>query len=176
MNSSSYKPPIEPVSPIGTSNSKNSALRDRSLSAQLSELQLRYGISESPDNLCHLHLSSPFHLPSVRPGPCVATGSATRVREQRASAEIGSNSCVVETGTVACFVFTVERLGKRDQTPNRIDTRTFQEASINSLLEVKRLPKTTCWKVLVYEIFIIDILYARNISKHNKRRRFHNGH
>ena len=28
-------------------------------------------------------------------------------------------------------------------------TRTFQEVSINSLLEVKRLPKTTCWKVLV---------------------------
>ena len=28
-------------------------------------------------------------------------------------------------------------------------TRTFQEVSINSLLEVKRWPKTTCWKVLV---------------------------
>ena len=28
-------------------------------------------------------------------------------------------------------------------------TRTFQEVSINSLLEVKRCPKTTCWKVLV---------------------------
>ena len=27
-------------------------------------------------------------------------------------------------------------------------TRTFQEVSINSLLEVKRCPKTTCWKVL----------------------------
>ena len=31
----------------------------------------------------------------------------------------------------------------------RVYTRTFQEVSINSLLEVKRLPKTTCWKVLV---------------------------
>ena len=27
--------------------------------------------------------------------------------------------------------------------------RTFQEVSINSLLDVKGCPKTTCWKVLV---------------------------
>ena len=39
-------------------------------------------------------------------------------------------------------------------------TRTFQEVSINSLLELKECPKTTCWKVLVlYECIhpIIDV-------------------
>ena len=35
-----------------------------------------------------------------------------------------------------------------------IYTRTFQEVSINSLLEVKECPKTTCWKVLVYTVYI----------------------
>ena len=32
---------------------------------------------------------------------------------------------------------------------DKIDTMIFQEVSINSLLEVKGCPKTTCWKVLV---------------------------